>query len=142
MRSALVVGTGLIGTSIALALTRSGIDVYLYDADDSAARTAASLGAGRHGLPESPVDLAVLAVPPAKTGVVLAHAQASDWARVFTDVSSVKDQVQDAAGAAGADLSRFIGGHPLAGRERSGPLAGRADLFEGRPWVLTPGPTT
>ncbi|GAA2055232.1 prephenate dehydrogenase [Catenulispora yoronensis] len=142
MRSALVVGTGLIGTSLALALSRRGVDVYLSDADESAARTAASLGAGRAVLPSQPVDLAVLAVPPARIAEVLAKGQQEDWARVFTDVGSVKARLHDAAAVAGADLSRFIGGHPLAGRERSGPLAGRADLFEGRPWVLTPGPTT
>ena len=42
----------------------------------------------------------------------------------------------------GGDLGRFVGGHPLAGRERSGPGAARADLFEGRPWVLTPASET
>ena len=142
MRSALIVGTGLIGTSIALALSRRGIEVYLSDADEGAVRTAASLGAGRPGPPTRPVDLAVLAVPPARIGEILAEAQRADWARVYTDVGSVKTRVHGAAEAAGADLSRFIGGHPLAGRERSGPLAARSDLFEGRPWVLTPGATT
>ena len=142
MRSALVVGTGLIGTSIALALTRRGIEVYLSDTDESAARTAASLGAGRTGRPPQPVDLCILAVPPARIGEILAQAQREEWARVYTDVGSVKALVYTVAEVAGADLSRFIGGHPLAGRERSGPLAARADLFEGRPWVLTPGATT
>lgn len=142
MRSALVVGTGLIGTSIALALTRRGIEVHLSDTDEAAARTAASLGAGRTGRPPQPVDLCILAVPPARIGAMLAEAQREGWARVYTDVGSVKALIHDAAEDAGADLSRFIGGHPLAGRERSGPLAARADLFEGRPWVLTPGPTT
>jgi prephenate dehydrogenase len=142
MRSVLVVGTGLIGTSIALALSRRGIEVYLSDADEAAARTAASLGAGRPGRPTQPVDLGILAMPPARIGETLAKAQQEGWARVYTDVGSVKAQVLGAAEAAGADLSRFIGGHPLAGRERSGPLAARWDLFEGRPWVLTPGPTT
>jgi prephenate dehydrogenase len=138
MRSALVVGTGLIGTSIALALSRRGIEVRLSDADDSAARTAASLGAGHVGLPEHPVDLAILAVPPARIGAVLAEGQQAGWARLYTDVASVKGPVAESAESSGADLTRYIGGHPLAGRERNGPLAARADLFEGRPWVLTP----
>ncbi|NUR30299.1 MAG: prephenate dehydrogenase/arogenate dehydrogenase family protein, partial [Catenulispora sp.] len=101
MRSALVVGTGLIGTSIALALSRRGVDVYLHDADESAARTAASLGAGRATLPAQPVDIAILAVPPARIGDVLAKAQQQQWARVFTDVGSVKTRVHGAAEAAG-----------------------------------------
>lgn len=142
MRSALVVGTGLIGTSIALALVKRGIEVSLSDVDEAAARTAASLGAGSVGLPEEPADLAILAVPPARIGAILAAGQRAGWARLYTDVGSVKGPVVDAADASGADLSRYIGGHPLAGRERSGPLAARADLFEGRPWVLTPSPKT
>src|SRR5260221_6490681 len=142
MRSALVVGTGLIGTSIGRARPRRGVDVYLTDPDGSAARRAASLGAGPPGPPDKPVDLAILAVPPARIGTVLAQAQKAGWDRCFTDVGSVKARVHGVAETAGADMSRFIGGHPLAGRERSGPLAARADMFEGRPWVLTPGPTT
>jgi prephenate dehydrogenase len=142
MKTALVVGTGLIGTSIALALARTGVEVYLSDSDEGAAQTAASLGAGRTDAPGRTVDLAVLAVPPARIGAVLAEVQRADAARCYTDVASVKSRVLSEAEAAGADLSLFIGGHPLAGRERSGPLAARADLFEGRPWVLTPGPGT
>src|SRR5699024_7091608 len=41
--------------------------------------------------------------------------------------------------ALGGDMASFVGGHPVAGRERSGPVAARADLFAGRPWVLVPG---
>ena len=44
------------------------------------------------------------------------------------------------AQAAGCDLASFVPGHPLSGRERSGPAAARADLFLGRPWVICPGP--
>ena len=116
MRTALVVGTGLIGTSIALALSRRGIEVHLSDADAATARTAASLGAGIVGPPDHQVDLAILAMPPARVGPALAAAQEADWARCFTDVASVKDPVLRGAMAAGADLSRYIGGHPLAGR--------------------------
>jgi prephenate dehydrogenase len=138
MRSAAVIGTGLIGTSIALALSRRGVDVYLADHDESAARTAASLGAGQLGMPSGPVDLAVIAVPPAYTAAVLADAQRRNLALAYTDVASVKAGPQHAAAAHGVDAGTYIGGHPLAGLERSGPLAARVDLFDGRPWVLTP----
>ena len=138
MRTAVVIGTGLIGTSVALALTRRGVTVYLDDASSTAARTAEAMGAGSCRLPDEAVDLAVLAVPPARIGGVLADAQRAGLAHAYTDVASVKARPHSELDAAGADPARYIGGHPLAGAERSGPLAGRADLFEGRPWVLTP----
>ncbi|MFD7237410.1 prephenate dehydrogenase [Streptomyces syringium] len=138
MRTATVIGTGLIGTSVALALTRRGVTVHLDDADTTAARTAEAMGAGSLRVPDGPVDLAVLAVPPAHIGTVLARAQAARTARAYTDVASVKARPHREIQAVGADPSDYIGGHPLAGGERSGPLAARADLFEGRLWVLTP----
>ncbi|WP_033221545.1 prephenate dehydrogenase [Kitasatospora phosalacinea] len=138
MRTAAVIGTGLIGTSAALALTRRGISVHLEDADQDAARTAASLGAGTTELPEGPVDLAIIAVPPALVGKVLADCQRRGLARCYTDVASVKAGPRGEITALGLDTVHYIGSHPMAGRERSGPLAATADLFEGRPWVLTP----
>jgi prephenate dehydrogenase len=142
IRTAAVVGTGLIGTSIALALTRHGVCVYLTDADESAARTAAALGAGRVGTPPGPADIAVLAVPPARIGAVLAEQQARGLARGYTDVASVKGGPEREVAAHGGDPTVFIGGHPMAGRERSGPLAACATLFEERTWVLSPSPHT
>ncbi|MFI6641769.1 prephenate dehydrogenase [Streptomyces sp. NPDC050504] len=142
MRSAVVVGTGLIGTSVALALSRRGVRVHLDDADTTAARAAEAVGAGTLDAPEGKVDLAVLAVPPAHIGAVLARAQANRLAHAYTDVASVKERPHDEIRAVGGDPSSYIGGHPLAGGERSGPLAARADLFEGRLWVLTPSART
>jgi prephenate dehydrogenase len=142
MRTAAVIGTGLIGTSVALALTRRGVTVYLADRDESAVRTAASLGAGETASPTEPVDLAVIAVPPPYVASTLEDAQRRGLAAAYTDVASVKAGPQDAALAHGVDQTTYIGGHPLAGREVAGPLGGRADLFDGRPWVLTPTPAT
>ncbi|MFD0569580.1 prephenate dehydrogenase [Kitasatospora gansuensis] len=137
MRTVAVVGTGLIGTSAALALTGRGLHVYLEDADPDAARTAESLGAGTTEVPDGPVDLAIIAVPPALVGKVLADCQRRGLARWYTDVASVKAGPSNEVTALGCDTVNYIGSHPI-GRERSGPLAARADLFEGRPWVLTP----
>ncbi|MBL1085230.1 prephenate dehydrogenase [Streptomyces actinomycinicus] len=137
MRALAVVGTGLIGTSVGLAMSRHGVAVHLVDRDPAAARTAAALGAGVAGPPAGPVDLAVLAVPPRAVAGVLAEQRARGLARSYTDVASVKALPLREAGEGGLDAS-FVGGHPMAGRERSGPLAARADLFEDRPWVLTP----
>ncbi|WP_262704226.1 MULTISPECIES: prephenate dehydrogenase [Streptomyces] len=138
MHTMAVIGTGLIGTSVALAATGQGVSVYLSDRNRAAARTAAALGAGRAEEPPEPVDLAVLAVPPSRIAEVLIAAQERGLARAYTDVASVKDGPERAVLARAPEPSRYVGGHPLAGRERSGPLAARAELFRGRPWALTP----
>lgn len=142
MRTAAVIGTGLIGTSVALALTRRGVRVYLDDYDEGNLKTAAALGAGEGGRPDGPVDLAVIAVPPGYVAATLVQAQRSGLARAYTDVASVKAGPRRESELRGADQASYLGGHPLAGRERSGPLMARADLFEGRPWVLTPSELT
>lgn len=138
MRTAVVIGTGLVGTSAALALASRGVRVHLVDHDPESARTAAALGAGTDEPAEGPVDLAIVAVPPAHTAAVLATAMRAGVARGYLDVASVKGGPRRELEAMGADLSPYIGTHPMAGKERSGPLAATADLFEGRPWVLTP----
>ncbi|MFJ7630349.1 prephenate dehydrogenase [Streptomyces sp. NPDC097595] len=138
MRTAVVIGTGLVGTSAALALAGRGVTVHLVDHDPESARTAAALGAGTDEPPEGRVDLAVVAVPPAHTATVLAAAMRDGVARGYLDVASVKGGPRRELEALGTDLTPYIGTHPMAGKERSGPLAATADLFEGRPWVLTP----
>ncbi|MFI5726708.1 prephenate dehydrogenase [Streptomyces cyaneofuscatus] len=138
MRTALVIGTGLVGTSAALALSGRSVHVHLVDHDPESARTAAALGAGSDEPPEGRVDLAVIAVPPAHTATVLARAMRDGVARGYLDVASVKGGPRRELEAMGLDLTPYIGTHPMAGKERSGPLAATGDLFEGRPWVLTP----
>jgi len=139
-----VIGTGLIGTSIALALREHDVAVWLADADPAAARLAADLGAGEP-LPDAinqPADVAVIAVPPAAVAVTLADAQTRNLARSYTDVASVKQLPVADARNQGCDLTRYVPGHPLAGREKHGPAAARADLFLGRTWALCPLPET
>ncbi|MCW2946870.1 MAG: Prephenate dehydrogenase, partial [Actinoallomurus sp.] len=142
-RRIVVIGTGLIGTSVALALRERGAEVSLADRDPAFVRLAAELGAGvplRDG--DEPADVAVLAVPPAAVAATLLDAQKRDLARVYTDVASVKSRPLREAAELGCDLTCFVAGHPLAGRERSGPAAARGDLFLGRPWALCPTPET
>ncbi|ANN20080.1 prephenate dehydrogenase [Amycolatopsis orientalis] len=137
----LVVGTGLIGTSVALALREKDVAVHLSDVDVRAVRLARDLGAGREWAGEE-VDLALIAVPPHLVGERLAALQKQGAARAYTDVASVKaDPIADAE-RLGCDLTSYVPGHPLAGREKSGPGAARADLFVGRPWALCPGART
>jgi len=138
VRTALVIGTGLIGTSAALALASRGVTVHLADHDPEQARTAAALGAGTDEAPERPVDLAIVAAPPAHVAAVLADAMGRGVARGYIDVASVKGGPRRELEGLGLDLSSYIGTHPMSGREKSGPLAASGDLFEGRPWVLTP----
>ena len=151
----LVVGTGLIGTSLGIALSRNGFRVTLSDPSPTASRLARDLGAGElasnlsdaagHRIdPDQPVDqrqtpdVVVVAAPPDVAGAVVAE-QLRHWpAAVVTDVASVKGAIARAVERAGADLTRYVGSHPMAGRERSGTMAARADLFEGRAWVLVP----
>jgi prephenate dehydrogenase len=138
VRTALVIGTGLIGTSAALALSQRGVTVHLADHDAEQARTAAALGAGTDEAPDGPVDLAIVAAPPAHVADVLADAMSRGVARGYLDVASVKGGPRRELEARGLDLAVYIGSHPMSGREKSGPLAATGDLFEGRPWVLTP----
>lgn len=142
MHTAAVVGTGLIGTSIALALTGRGVTTHLIDHDPDSVRIAVARGAGTAEPPSAPVDIAVIAVPPSHTARAIADHQKAELAHVYTDVASVKALPHAECLALGCDTTTLVGGHPLAGRERSGPLAARADLFHDRHWVLTPTPET
>jgi len=142
----LVVGTGLIGTSVALALRASGAGVWLSDRDEATAKLAADLGAGTV-VPDlrdakGIADIAVLAGPPGVIAPTLALSQEYGVAEFFTDVASVKVLPVRQARELGCDLSSYVPGHPLAGRERHGPAAARADLFLGRTWALCPLPET
>lgn len=141
LRRVIVVGTGLIGTSIALALRGRGVDVTLSDPDAASLRLACDLGAGRplgEATETAPADLAVIAAPPAVIPSVLRDAQNRGLAQVYTDVASVKASVLREAERSGCDMATFVPGHPMGGREKHGPGAARADLFLGRSWALCP----
>ncbi|MGW1144406.1 prephenate dehydrogenase [Streptomyces sp. NPDC002454] len=142
IRTLAVVGTGLIGTSVALAASGRGVTVFLSDRDPVAARTAAALGAGLAEPPPAPVDLAVLAVPPSQVAGALLELQERRSARYYTDVASVKADAEQVVLRRAPEPFRFVGGHPMAGREWSGPMAARGDLLRGRTWALTPSPLT
>ncbi|EFQ83953.1 prephenate dehydrogenase [Aeromicrobium marinum DSM 15272] len=132
----LVVGCGLIGTSVALALSDLGTDVHLRDLTPATAEVAAQLGAGT----VDPVDaprIVVVAVPPASTAATVLALLEEFPTAVVTDVASVKSDI--AAGVTGhPGAARYVGGHPMAGTERSGPMAAAPRLFEGRPWAVVP----
>src|SRR5262249_56680861 len=106
------------------------------------ARPAASLG-GVEPLPDTgSAAVAVIAVPPSVVAATLAAAQARGLASCYTDVASVKQLPVSQARALGCDMTSYVPGHPLAGREKHGPAAARSDLFLGRTWALCPAAET
>ena len=135
-----IVGTGLIGTSIGLALGRLGVVVELVDADPENALMAERIGAGARSVDIEP-QLVVVAVPPDHVGEAIAQ-QLRQTKAIVTDAASVKGKPLSDAKAITDDLTRYVGSHPMAGSERNGPLAGRADLFDGATWAITPHATS
>ena len=137
----LVVGAGLLGTSVGLAL-RGDTDVLLADRDPAVVDAACARGAGRAWDGAEQVQHVLLAVPPAAVAGELVRLQQRGVGETWSHVCSVQAPVQQAAAAAGADLTRLCGTHPMAGKESSGPAAATAGLFVGRPWALCPSART
>ena len=129
-----IVGTGLIGTSVALAAARRGDDVVGWDPDADVLGRATVTPAGSLEEAVAGADLVVVAAPiAALSSTVAAVLEASGDATV-TDVGSTKASVVAAAHGS----PRFVGGHPIAGSETRGPDNASAGLFEGATWFLTP----
>lgn len=135
-----MVGTGLLGASVGLGLSACGVRVLLADTSPTALALARDIGAGVPDPGAHPVDLVIVAAPPDVTATVVADELKAHPEAVVTDLASVKVGVLAALRAAGTDLGAYVGSHPMAGRERSGAVAARGDLFLGRPWVLSPPP--
>ncbi len=139
----LVVGAGLLGTSIGLALRRQGVEVHLQDVNPQNVTIASSVGAGVDAarVADAEVQLVVVAVPPDHLADEIVSALKTRAAAV-TDVGSVKAAPLAAvAGRVAPDrLAQYVGSHPMAGSERSGPFAASSTLFDGRPWAIAPHP--
>ena len=133
-----VVGTGLMGTSVALAAGRRGDTVVGWDADLDVLDTAV----GREALKPAvsleaavrDAELVVVAVPIAALSSTVATVLAATENATVTDVGSTKASVV----AAAQGSPRFVGGHPICGSETRGPENASAGLFEGATWFLTP----
>jgi prephenate dehydrogenase len=134
-----IVGAGLLGASIGLGLRAKGVDTIVHDSSPGALALAIDYGAGRAAAEADDPALIVVAVPPDLTGTVVARELAAFPQAIVTDVASVKQLPLDELRASAADLSRYVGSHPLAGRERGGAISARGDLFVGRPWVIATG---
>ena len=149
---ALIIGSGLLGASIGLGLRAAGCeDVYVQDISPTAEAVAQDIGAGtsfsslsEHERAAFAPQLVVVAAPPDVAGIVCAQALRMYGPRpetgypgaTVTDVASVKVRPLADVLASGADASRYVGSHPMAGREKSGPVAARGELFQARPWII------
>lgn len=140
-----VVGLGVMGGSVARALLDRCPDVPVYgiEPDRVSARLAARDGVRlARSLGECPLDGGVLLfATPLDTTIELIRETAGEWsaAALVTDVASLNAPVLEAAAAHGPEAAgRFVGAHPMAGSERSGYAAARADLFEGADVWLSP----
>ncbi len=136
-----IVGAGLLGTSVGLALARTPWRVWVVDADERAQSLAVDLGAGGGGWCQENPELVLLAVPPSAVGQVMSEVNRLFPRATVSDVASIKTEPQRDAERLGLE-SRFVGGHPMAGRERSGGAAAQADLFDARPWAICPSPAS
>jgi len=132
-----IIGSGLLGTSIGLGLTNLGVDVSLEDSSPAVLSLAKDFGAGRALNTEDNVALVIVCVPPDVAAETISSAIKRFPEAVVTDVASVKSSILTEVTASGAELSHYVGSHPMAGREKGGALSGRPDLFVGRPWVIT-----
>jgi prephenate dehydrogenase len=130
---AFVLGTGLLGSSVGFALRRQGWNVSGWDPETGVLEQAAKRGA-IEGLMDGPdpenADLVVLAAPPDAVAITLGKLNTDS---LVTDVSSVKSPIV----AAARHLAHFVGGHPMAGGETSGPEMASSSMFQGATWVLT-----
>ena len=132
-----IVGAGLIGTSIGLGLVQRGIAVEMVDSDPKAQALATDLTGGtKVGDPE----LVVFAMPTSNLGVVIEEQMSINPSSTFMDVGSVKTEVVLKVKTFPGLTTRFLPTHPMAGREIGGAASARADLFQGRTWILTPEP--
>jgi prephenate dehydrogenase len=146
--SVAILGTGLVGTSIAMAASRAGRRVTGWDWDAEVAGQAAE----RSGLSVAPslaacvrdVGLVVVSSPIPVIAELAAEALREAPGAAVSDVGSIKAKVhaEVEAAAAAETVPRFVGGHPMGGSERSGPEHASASVVDAAVWVLTTGPRT
>jgi prephenate dehydrogenase len=135
LSSVRIVGSGLIGTSIGLGLVQRGIKVQMVDADPKAQSLANDLVGG---VVVVDPDLVVLAMPTSQLSAVIESENQLNPQSTFIDVGSVKSEILPHVEAISGMSRRFVPTHPMAGREIGGAGSARADLFQGRSWILTP----
>ena len=130
-----IIGSGLIGTSIGLALAARGVQVEMLDLDQKAQKLAQDLIASEiSGAPE----VILFAIPASALAETFEREFALNPGSKFIDIASVKTKPQVEVLRISGGSSRFLATHPMAGREVGGAASARADLFEGRTWIYCP----
>lgn len=137
-RSLLVIGAGLIGTSIALGAKRAGYRVQLVDKDGRAAALANDLLDNLQPNSDLQPDLVVISTPTSALPEVLNTFVTLYPKSTFIDIGSTKTKVQVEVSRFSGLSERFCPTHPMAGRELDGAEAAQSDLFLGKSWVITP----
>lgn len=131
-----IIGSGLIGSSVGLALVAKGVAVTMVDIDEKAQSLAQDL---MGGLPtDSPIDIALIASPVSTVSTVIHREIEQGLNSGFMDISSVKTNPVLEVSSTGFDMKNFLPSHPMAGREVGGAESARGDLFQGRPWIIDP----
>ena len=132
-----IVGSGLIGTSIGLALSHKNVSVVMADSrEESRALSQALVDPGRTFEINHHFDLVILAVPPSSFKSVLDIEVPLNPTSTFVDIMSIKTKPQQEVDAFPGLSQRYVGTHPMAGREVAGAQSARGDLFVGRPWIM------
>ena len=132
-----IVGSGLIGSSIGLALRAHNIDVTMVDSDSAVAALATDL-MGIQSKNLHPVDLVVIATPASSLSEVIEREYSSNLNSTFIDVCSIKSKPKNDVAGSSLPSERFLPSHPMAGREIGGPESARGDLFQGCIWAYDP----
>ena len=135
LKSVRIVGAGLIGTSIGLALKAVGASIQFVDVDANAELLANDLV--KAGKFEDP-DLVIIATPPSAFKSAIEREATLNPEAILMDIGSVKTKPLLEVSTLDGLLHRFCATHPMAGREISGAVSARADLFLDRAWIITP----
>ena len=132
-----IVGSGLIGTSIGLALVQHGVAVQMVDSDPASQTLANDLVGG---VEVADPQLVIFGLPTSQLPLVMQGEISINPQSTFMDVGSIKTEVELNVKTFSGLSRRFVPSHPMAGREIGGAGSARADLFQGRSWILTPSP--
>jgi len=131
-----IIGTGLMGTSIALAAKKANIKVTLEDNSASNLAIARALVGGDDRFKNELVDLVFVCVSPKETANTVARALQVFETATVTEITSVKKPVFSELAELDIDLTRFVSSHPMTGSEKSGPWGADPNIFLGKPWLV------